>query len=173
MMELVDVELHEQSNQIRIVLYERKQHGCNKSHYTKNNWYPKLFNFVPLESDSPFKFGTLWFTTKRQWLKEFQSLLVQDFCLGQGINLVLHIVKKYLHKSRNPLSGQKYNGNRVREFYGENRPKMVYNDSEFVADRKIIELNQVENTEADVFYEGWLQDKRHKIKNEDLEINKG
>ena len=34
-MELIDVELHEQSNQIRIVLYERKQHGCNKSHYTK------------------------------------------------------------------------------------------------------------------------------------------
>ena len=50
---------------------------------------------------------------------------------------------------------------------------MIYNDSEFVADRKIIELNQVENTEADVFYEGWLKDKRHKIKNEDLEINKG
>ena len=50
---------------------------------------------------------------------------------------------------------------------------MVYNDSEFVADRKIIELNQIENTETDVFYEGWLQDRRHKIKNEDLEINKG
>ena len=50
---------------------------------------------------------------------------------------------------------------------------MVYNDSEFVADRKIIELNQIENTEADVFYEGWLQDRRHKIKNEDLELNKG
>ena len=85
MIELIDVELHEQSSQIRIVLYERKQFGSNKSHYTKNNWCPKLFNFVPLESDSPFKFGTLWFTTKRQWLKEFQSLLVQDFCLGPGI----------------------------------------------------------------------------------------
>ena len=71
------------------------------------------------------------------------------------------------------MSGQKYNGSRVREFHGENRPKMVYNDCEFVADRKIIELNQIENTEADVFYEGWLQDRRHKIKNEDLKINKG
>ena len=50
---------------------------------------------------------------------------------------------------------------------------MVYNDSEFVADRKIINLNQIENTEADVFYEGWVQDKRVKIRNEDLEINKG
>ena len=50
---------------------------------------------------------------------------------------------------------------------------MVYIDSEFIADRKIIELNQIKNIEADVFYEGWLKDKRHKIKNEDLEINKG
>jgi len=49
---------------------------------------------------------------------------------------------------------------------------MVYNDSEFVADRKIINLNQIENTEADVFYEGWVQDKSVKIRNEDLEINK-
>ena len=95
MMELIDVELHEQSNQIRIVLYERKPFGCNKSHYTKNNWYPKLFNFVPLESDSPFKFGTLWFTSKRQWLKEFESLLVQDFCLGTGINQTIKIRESF------------------------------------------------------------------------------
>jgi len=92
MLELIDVELHEQSNQIRIVLYERKQFGSNKFHYTKNNWCPKLFNFVPLESDSPFKFGTLWFTTKTQWLNEFQSLLVQDFCLGRRINLAHRII---------------------------------------------------------------------------------
>lgn len=94
MMELIDVEFHEQSNQIRIILYERKPFGCNKSHYTKKNWCPKLFHFVPLESDSPFKFGTLWFTTKRQWLTEFQSLLVQDYCLGTRINWINDINMK-------------------------------------------------------------------------------
>ena len=49
---------------------------------------------------------------------------------------------------------------------------MVYIDSEFIADRKIIELNQIENTEADVFYEGWLKDKRHKIKNLNIDLDK-
>ena len=93
-MELIDVEFHEQSNQIRIILYERKPFGCNKSHYTKKNWCPKLFNFVPLESDSPFKFGTLWFTNKRQWLTEFQSLLVQDYCLGTRIYWINNINAK-------------------------------------------------------------------------------
>ena len=78
-----------------------------------------------------------------------------------------------MNMSEDSISGQKYNGSRVREFYGENRPKMVYNGIEFVADRKIIELNHVESIEADVFYEGWLEGRRHKIRNEDLEINKG
>ena len=75
--------------------------------------------------------------------------------------------------SDDSFQGQKYNGSRVREFYGENRPKMLYNGIDFVADRKIVDLNPIENTESDVYYEGWLQEKRHKIRNEDLEMNKG